>query len=170
MNCLITTLWPNIFRVGHYLLERIVRRQRFRRNMLTRKLHLKPASTQINHPLYLTKNTRIRGTLPQRLIKIEGEQLGYADALLAFTSIYVAGFAGSWGPLGWLAPSEILPLETKCKWGGEHVLHLRHCPNLPLHVVPHEVLPLFLLRRLRVDYDHLHLRLLAGDQRVPMKR
>ncbi|KAJ7513713.1 hypothetical protein O6H91_23G011800 [Diphasiastrum complanatum] len=27
--------------------------------------------------------------------------------------IYVAGFAWSWGPLGWLVPSEIFPLETR---------------------------------------------------------
>eukprot|EP00897_Mesotaenium_endlicherianum_P008611 jgi/Mesen1/7779/ME000408S06896 len=27
--------------------------------------------------------------------------------------IYVAGFAWSWGPLGWLVPSEIQPLETR---------------------------------------------------------
>ena len=27
--------------------------------------------------------------------------------------VYVAGFAWSWGPLGWLVPSEIFPLEVR---------------------------------------------------------
>eukprot|EP00897_Mesotaenium_endlicherianum_P005609 jgi/Mesen1/5076/ME000252S04197 len=33
--------------------------------------------------------------------------------IVAFICIYVAGFACSWGPLGWLVPSEIQPLETR---------------------------------------------------------
>ncbi|XP_010533211.1 PREDICTED: sugar transport protein 10-like [Tarenaya hassleriana] len=36
-----------------------------------------------------------------------------ADFILAFICIYVAGFAWSWGPLGWLVPSEICPLEIR---------------------------------------------------------
>eukprot|EP00775_Hariotina_reticulata_P012572 gene12572-12704_t len=36
-----------------------------------------------------------------------------ADATIAFICIYIAGFAWSWGPLGWLVPSEIQPLETR---------------------------------------------------------
>lgn len=36
-----------------------------------------------------------------------------AQAIIAFICIYVAGFAWSWGPLGWLVPSEIHPLETR---------------------------------------------------------
>lgn len=36
-----------------------------------------------------------------------------AKAIIAFICIYVAGFAWSWGPLGWLVPSEIQPLETR---------------------------------------------------------
>ncbi|KAF3523766.1 hypothetical protein F2Q69_00046654 [Brassica cretica] len=36
-----------------------------------------------------------------------------ADWVLAFICIYVAGFAWSWGPLGWLVPSEICPLEVR---------------------------------------------------------
>ncbi|KAF2546269.1 hypothetical protein F2Q70_00022065 [Brassica cretica] len=36
-----------------------------------------------------------------------------ADWVLAFICIYVAGFAWSWGPLGWLVPSEICPLEIR---------------------------------------------------------
>ncbi|GBF88955.1 sugar transport protein [Raphidocelis subcapitata] len=36
-----------------------------------------------------------------------------AGAIVALICIYVAGFAWSWGPLGWLVPSEIQPLETR---------------------------------------------------------
>ncbi|CAA7023454.1 unnamed protein product [Microthlaspi erraticum] len=36
-----------------------------------------------------------------------------ADIILALICLYVAGFAWSWGPLGWLVPSEICPLEVR---------------------------------------------------------
>ncbi|KAK6921473.1 Major facilitator, sugar transporter-like [Dillenia turbinata] len=38
---------------------------------------------------------------------------GYADLVLILICIYVAAFAWSWGPLGWLVPSEIYPLEIR---------------------------------------------------------
>ncbi|XP_030451898.1 sugar transport protein 1-like isoform X1 [Syzygium oleosum] len=37
----------------------------------------------------------------------------YAGIVVAFICTYVAGFAWSWGPLGWLVPSEIFPLEIR---------------------------------------------------------
>ncbi|PKI41422.1 hypothetical protein CRG98_038194 [Punica granatum] len=37
----------------------------------------------------------------------------YAGGLVACICVYVAGFAWSWGPLGWLVPSEIFPLEIR---------------------------------------------------------
>ena len=37
----------------------------------------------------------------------------YAYMILVFILIYVAGFSWSWGPLGWLVPSEIFPLEIR---------------------------------------------------------
>jgi len=37
----------------------------------------------------------------------------YAGVVVAFICTYVAGFAWSWGPLGWLVPSEIFPLEVR---------------------------------------------------------
>ncbi|KAI4299277.1 hypothetical protein L6164_032751 [Bauhinia variegata] len=37
----------------------------------------------------------------------------YAIVVVVFICIYVAGFAWSWGPLGWLVPSEIFPLEIR---------------------------------------------------------
>ncbi|KAF8391429.1 hypothetical protein HHK36_023734 [Tetracentron sinense] len=38
---------------------------------------------------------------------------GYAFVVVFFICLYVAGFAWSWGPLGWLVPSEIFPLEIR---------------------------------------------------------
>ncbi|XP_047310655.1 sugar carrier protein C-like [Impatiens glandulifera] len=37
----------------------------------------------------------------------------YAGVIVLFICIYVSGFAWSWGPLGWLVPSEIFPLEIR---------------------------------------------------------
>ncbi|TVT99742.1 hypothetical protein EJB05_54867, partial [Eragrostis curvula] len=38
---------------------------------------------------------------------------GYGVAVVVFICAYVAGFAWSWGALGWLVPSEIFPLEIR---------------------------------------------------------
>ncbi|XP_059065209.1 hexose carrier protein HEX6-like [Cryptomeria japonica] len=38
---------------------------------------------------------------------------GYAYLLLVMICIYVVGFSWSWGPLGWLVPSEIFSLEVR---------------------------------------------------------
>ncbi|KAL9418409.1 hypothetical protein AB3S75_041259 [Citrus x aurantiifolia] len=37
----------------------------------------------------------------------------YAVVVVLFICLYVAAFAWSWGPLGWLVPSEIFPLEIR---------------------------------------------------------
>ncbi|KAM7255347.1 hypothetical protein ACFE04_020588 [Oxalis oulophora] len=37
----------------------------------------------------------------------------YAVAVVVLICVYVAGFAWSWGPLAWLVPSEIFPLEIR---------------------------------------------------------
>lgn len=37
----------------------------------------------------------------------------YAGLVVFFICVYVSGFAWSWGPLGWLVPSEIFPLEIR---------------------------------------------------------
>ncbi|CAM8979568.1 unnamed protein product [Rhodiola kirilowii] len=37
----------------------------------------------------------------------------YAIVVVLFICVYVAAFAWSWGPLGWLVPSEIFPLEIR---------------------------------------------------------
>ncbi|MQL88405.1 hypothetical protein Taro_020963 [Colocasia esculenta] len=38
---------------------------------------------------------------------------GMAIIIVALICVYVSGFAWSWGPLGWLVPSEIFPLEIR---------------------------------------------------------
>nr|XP_043624814.1 sugar transport protein 12-like [Erigeron canadensis] len=40
-------------------------------------------------------------------------QMWYAILVVVFICIYIMGFAWSWGPLGWLVPSEIFPLEIR---------------------------------------------------------
>lgn len=42
-----------------------------------------------------------------------GMDKGYACLVLILICVYVAGFGWSWGPLGWLVPSEIFPLEIR---------------------------------------------------------
>ncbi|MCH98743.1 sugar carrier protein C-like [Trifolium medium] len=37
----------------------------------------------------------------------------YAITIVGVICVYVSGFAWSWGPLGWLVPSEIFPLEIR---------------------------------------------------------
>ena len=36
-----------------------------------------------------------------------------ASAILAFECLFTAGFAWSWGPMGWLVPSEFHNIETR---------------------------------------------------------
>ncbi|XVF13202.1 hypothetical protein REPUB_Repub08aG0187900 [Reevesia pubescens] len=37
----------------------------------------------------------------------------FATLVVVAMCIYIAGFGWSWGPLGWLVPSEIFPLEIR---------------------------------------------------------
>ncbi len=55
----------------------------------------------------------IVGVLVQRTTYVDPGNDAMAAATLAMICIFVAGFAWSWGPLGWLVPSEIQPLETR---------------------------------------------------------
>ncbi|KAL4178647.1 hypothetical protein AMTRI_Chr13g83320 [Amborella trichopoda] len=43
----------------------------------------------------------------------EGLSTDWSYFVLVMIGFYVAGFAWSWGPLGWLVPSEIFPLEIR---------------------------------------------------------
>lgn len=38
---------------------------------------------------------------------------GYAMLVVVMVCVFVSSFAWSWGPLGWLIPSETFPLETR---------------------------------------------------------
>ncbi|GJN29698.1 hypothetical protein PR202_gb17948 [Eleusine coracana subsp. coracana] len=38
---------------------------------------------------------------------------GWAGVLILLIAVYVAGFGWSWGPLRWLVPSEVFPLEVR---------------------------------------------------------
>ncbi|KAJ6430031.1 hypothetical protein OIU84_021444 [Salix udensis] len=51
----------------------------------------------------LMKDLKITGNLPS----------GDALVVVIMVCVFVAGFAWSWGPLGWLIPSETFPLETR---------------------------------------------------------
>ncbi|CAE6122220.1 unnamed protein product [Arabidopsis arenosa] len=53
--------------------------------------------------IILAKDLDVTGTLgrPQALV------------VVIFVCVYVMGFAWSWGPLGWLIPSETFPVETR---------------------------------------------------------
>ncbi|CAN6208820.1 unnamed protein product [Urochloa humidicola] len=42
----------------------------------------------------------------------------WAGVLILLIAVYVAGFGWSWGPLGWLVPSEIFPLEVRAAGQG----------------------------------------------------
>lgn len=48
-------------------------------------------------------------------VKDHSEELskGYAALVVVMVCIFVSAFAWSWGPLAWLIPSEIFPLETR---------------------------------------------------------
>ncbi|KAL2518607.1 Sugar transport protein 10 [Abeliophyllum distichum] len=56
------------------------------------------------------------GSLIASVFGVSGEgsfSKGYGNLALVFICVYVAAFAWSWGPLGWLVPSEIFPLEIR---------------------------------------------------------
>ncbi|KAJ0968291.1 hypothetical protein J5N97_025208 [Dioscorea zingiberensis] len=55
----------------------------------------------------------IGGIMAAELGDHGGISKGYAALVLVLICVYVAGFGWSWGPLGWLVPSEIFPLEIR---------------------------------------------------------
>ncbi|KAE8705240.1 Hexose carrier protein HEX6 [Hibiscus syriacus] len=60
--------------------------------------------------LILVPQLVVGGILAAKLSDEGGLSHGCAYLVLVLICIYVAGFALSWGPLGWLVPSEIYPL------------------------------------------------------------
>ncbi|KAH7855039.1 hypothetical protein Vadar_020546 [Vaccinium darrowii] len=61
----------------------------------------------------LVSQVMIGGVLASQLGDHGGVSKGYAVLVLILICVYVAGFGWSWGPLGWLIPSEIFPLEIR---------------------------------------------------------
>lgn len=55
----------------------------------------------------------VGGIMAAKLGDHGGLSKGYAFLVLVLICLYVAGFGLSWGPLGWLIPSEIFPLEIR---------------------------------------------------------
>lgn len=55
----------------------------------------------------------VGGIMAAQLKDHGGLSKGYAYMVLVMICIYVAGFGWSWGPLGWLVPSEIFPLKIR---------------------------------------------------------
>lgn len=53
--------------------------------------------------IILMKDLKATGDLPS----------GEALIVVVMVCVFVGGFAWSWGPLGWLIPSETFPLETR---------------------------------------------------------
>lgn len=61
----------------------------------------------------LVSQVMVGGIMAAKLGDHGGLSKGYAYVVLLSICIYVAGFGWSWGPLGWLVPSEIYPLEIR---------------------------------------------------------
>ncbi|KAF6250807.1 sugar carrier protein A [Scenedesmus sp. NREL 46B-D3] len=59
----------------------------------------------------------VAGLLIMRNFEAPGND-ALASGIIALLCLYVAGFAWSWGPLGWLVPTEIQPLETRAAGTG----------------------------------------------------
>ncbi|XWS08995.1 hypothetical protein CRYUN_Cryun40dG0047900 [Craigia yunnanensis] len=57
----------------------------------------------------------IIGVVLLKDLKTTGDNLGKGEAIFVviLVCLFVMGFAWSWGPLGWLIPSETFPLETR---------------------------------------------------------
>ncbi|GKV33865.1 hypothetical protein SLEP1_g42313 [Rubroshorea leprosula] len=61
----------------------------------------------------LVSQVMVGGILAAQLGDHSAVSRGYAYLVIVLISVYVAGFGWSWGPLGWLVPSEIFPLEIR---------------------------------------------------------
>ncbi|KAJ9678841.1 hypothetical protein PVL29_020900 [Vitis rotundifolia] len=61
----------------------------------------------------LVSQIMVGGIMAAELGDHGGVSKVYAFLVLLLICVYVAGFGWSWGPLGWLVPSEIFPLEIR---------------------------------------------------------
>ncbi|KAL0398675.1 UNVERIFIED_CONTAM: Sugar carrier protein C [Sesamum radiatum] len=92
----------------------------------------------------------------------------YAIVVVAFICVYVAGFAWSWGPLGWLVPSEIFPFRNsvccaESQRFNEHDFHFYYKSNLLHYALPLKVWIVLILCLLCGADDSLYILFLAGD-------
>ncbi|XP_077242357.1 hexose carrier protein HEX6-like [Tasmannia lanceolata] len=55
----------------------------------------------------------VGGIMAAKLGDHGGLSTGYAYSVLVLIALFIAGFGWSWGPLGWLVPSEIFQLEIR---------------------------------------------------------
>ncbi|RZR96859.1 hypothetical protein BHM03_00025952 [Ensete ventricosum] len=61
----------------------------------------------------LATHVMVGGILATQLGDHGGVGKGYANTVVVLVCVYVAGFGLSWGPLAWLVPTEIFPLEIR---------------------------------------------------------
>uniref|UniRef100_A0A0E0A4S9 Major facilitator superfamily (MFS) profile domain-containing protein n=1 Tax=Oryza glumipatula TaxID=40148 RepID=A0A0E0A4S9_9ORYZ len=61
----------------------------------------------------LASQVLIGSIMAAKLGDYGGVSRAWAAALILLIAAYVAGFGWSWGPLGWLVPSEVFPLEVR---------------------------------------------------------
>jgi sugar porter (SP) family MFS transporter len=66
----------------------------------------------------LVSQVMIGAIMAAKLHDAGGVGKGWAGILILLIAVYVAGFGWSWGPLGWLVPSEIFPLEVRAAGQG----------------------------------------------------
>ncbi|KAK2994673.1 hypothetical protein RJ640_026152, partial [Escallonia rubra] len=109
----------------------------------------------------------VGGILAAKLEDHGGLSKGYALLVTILICINVAGFGLSWGPLGWLVPSEIYPLEIRS--AGQSItvavgvlLHLPYCSDIFGYVVPFQGWDLLLFWRMGGGYDRV--RALVSDR------
>nr|XP_043619595.1 sugar transport protein 8-like [Erigeron canadensis] len=76
---------------------------RFGRRVLLIEAAIQMLIAQVASGCILASMLKTTGSIPKT----------YSYVVLALICVFVAGFAWSWGPLGWLIPSEIFPLETR---------------------------------------------------------
>ena len=61
----------------------------------------------------LVSEVMIGAVMAAKLGDEGGMPRGYAAALFVLIFVYVAGYSWSWGPMTWLVPTEVFPLEIR---------------------------------------------------------
>ncbi len=82
---------------------------------LIRDLSLSPDWQKIFFFLYILLQTAIAGILGTAMKNTPSTPLSHSLGVLVvvLVCVYTSSFAWSWGPLGWLIPSEIFPLDVR---------------------------------------------------------